>query len=64
MNEAPSDPSLEYLRPDALALVVRAHVLSVFEASGRNISETARRLEVHRSTAQRMLRRFLGTSEG
>lgn len=33
------------------------HILSVFEANDRNISETARQLSMHRRTLQRMLSR-------
>jgi two-component system response regulator RegA len=31
------------------------HILRVFEQCGRNVSETARRLNMHRRTLQRIL---------
>ena len=39
------------------------HIQQVHEASGRNVSETARRLNMHRRTLQRILTRRAGVSE-
>jgi two-component system response regulator RegA len=36
------------------------HIQQVHEASGRNVSETARRLNMHRRTLQRILTRQAG----
>ena len=39
------------------------HIRQVHEASGRNVSETARRLNMHRRTLQRILSRQAGKKE-
>jgi len=39
------------------------HIQQVHEASGRNVSETARRLNMHRRTLQRILSRQAGKKE-
>jgi two-component system, response regulator RegA len=47
-------------RPVSPANVRLQHIQQVHEASGRNISETARRLNMHRRTLQRILSRRAG----
>jgi hypothetical protein len=39
------------------------HIQQVHEATGRNVSETARRLNMHRRTLQRILTRRAGMSD-
>jgi two-component system, response regulator RegA len=53
--EAPS-------RPMSADRVRWEHIHHVFEVSGRNVSETARRLNMHRRTLQRILTRQAGCS--
>jgi two-component system response regulator RegA len=48
--DAPSHP----MSPDHVRL---QHIQQIHEASGRNVSETARRLNMHRRTLQRILSR-------
>jgi two-component system response regulator RegA len=45
------------------AYVRLQHIRQVHEASGRNVSETARRLNMHRRTLQRILTREVGKKE-
>ena len=47
-------------RPVSPAIVRLQHIQQVHEASGRNVSETARRLNMHRRTLQRILSRRAG----
>ena len=47
----------------SLAYVRLQHIRQVHEASGRNVSETARRLNMHRRTLQRILTRQAGMKE-
>jgi two-component system, response regulator RegA len=47
-------------RPVSPANVRLQHIQQVHEASGRNVSETARRLNMHRRTLQRILSRRAG----
>jgi two-component system, response regulator RegA len=44
--------------PMSAARVRLMHIRHVHEASGRNVSETARRLKMHRRTLQRILTRI------
>ena len=44
--------------------VRRQHIQQVYETCGRNVSETARRLNMHRRTLQRILTRRNKTSVG
>lgn len=46
--------------PDNLQAMVDAHVIRVFNESGRNVSETARRLGIERSTVKRQYMFRLG----
>ena len=46
--------------PMSPAYVRLQHIRQVHEASGRNVSETARRLNMHRRTLQRILTRHAG----
>ena len=46
--------------PMSPASVRLQHIQQVHEASGRNVSETARRLNMHRRTLQRILGRWAG----
>ena len=46
--------------PMSPASVRLQHIQEVHEASGRNVSETARRLNMHRRTLQRILSRWAG----
>jgi two-component system, response regulator RegA len=55
---APSDGKAE--APMSPAYVRLQHIRQVHEASGRNVSETARRLNMHRRTLQRILTRHAG----
>ena len=48
------------MSPDHVRL---QHIRQVHEASGRNVSETARRLNMHRRTLQRILSRQAGKKE-
>ncbi len=52
--ESESETTSALKAPD---LVRWEHILSVFEATGRNMSESARLLNMHRRTLQRMLAR-------
>ena len=54
--DAPPHP----MSPDHVRL---QHIRQVHEASGRNVSETARRLNMHRRTLQRILSRQAGKKE-
>jgi two-component system response regulator RegA len=54
--EAPQHP----MSPASVRL---QHIRQVHEASGRNVSETARRLNMHRRTLQRILTRQGGKKE-
>jgi len=49
-----ADAPLHPMSPDYVRL---RHIRQVHEASGRNVSETARRLNMHRRTLQRILSR-------
>ena len=49
--------------PMSPAYVRLQHIRQVHEASGRNVSETARRLNMHRRTLQRILTRRAGVSD-
>jgi two-component system response regulator RegA len=49
-------------RPMSADRVRWEHIHHVFEVSGRNVSETARRLNMHRRTLQRILTRQAGCS--
>ena len=49
--------------PMSPAHVRLQHIRQVHEASGRNVSETARRLNMHRRTLQRILTRQAGVSD-
>lgn len=53
-GRSPSETKTELKPPD---LVRWEHILAVFEGTGRNMSETARLLNMHRRTLQRMLAR-------
>ena len=50
-------------QPMSPAYVRLQHIRQVHEASGRNVSETARRLNMHRRTLQRILTREAGNKE-
>ena len=50
-------------QPMSPAYVRLQHIRQVHEASGRNVSETARRLNMHRRTLQRILTRQAGMKE-
>lgn len=50
--------ALEPLPSESLDQVERAHILSVLQACGGNISEAARRLGLHRRTLQRKLQKL------
>ena len=50
-------------QPMSPAYVRLQHIRQVHEASGRNVSETARRLNMHRRTLQRILTREAGKKE-
>ena len=50
-------------RPMSPAHVRLQHIRQVHEATGRNVSETARRLNMHRRTLQRILTRRAGMSD-
>jgi two-component system response regulator RegA len=56
--------ALEPLPSEALDLVERAHILSVLQAVGGNISEAARRLGLHRRTLQRKLQKLPPPRQG
>lgn len=49
-----AEPPIQAISPDEARW---AHILHTFEESGRNISQSARRLGMHRRTLQRMLAR-------
>jgi two-component system, response regulator RegA len=48
------------MSPDHVRL---QHIRQVHEANGHNVSETARRLNMHRRTLQRILRKQAGKRE-
>lgn len=50
--------ALEPLPSETLDQMERAHILGVLQACGGNISETARRLGLHRRTLQRKLQKL------
>lgn len=50
--------ALEPLPSESLDQVERSHILGVLQATGGNISETARRLGLHRRTLQRKLQKL------
>ena len=59
--QAPSGCKAETPKhPMSPASVRLQHIQQVHEASGRNVSETARRLNMHRRTLHRILSRWAG----
>lgn len=54
---------LELDNGDALAELERRAVFAALEVCSGNISQTARRLGISRSTLQRMIRRWCQTAE-
>ena len=51
-NVAPDNSELHPMSPDRVRW---EHIQRVYEMSNRNVSETARRLKMHRRTLQRIL---------
>jgi DNA-binding PucR family transcriptional regulator len=52
---SPMSPRIPALHPMSLDSVRWEHIQSVYEMCNRNVSETARRLNMHRRTLQRAL---------
>jgi ActR/RegA family two-component response regulator len=52
---SPMSPGIPALHPMSLDSVRWEHIQSVYEMCNRNVSETARRLNMHRRTLQRAL---------
>jgi len=55
MNRGSNEAEATAVKPMSVDRVRWEHIQRVYEMSGRNVSETARRLDMHRRTLQRIL---------
>lgn len=55
MNRGNNEAEAPAVKPMSVDRVRWEHIQRVYEMSGRNVSETARRLDMHRRTLQRIL---------
>jgi len=57
LGEAQPQPLSQAYRPMSVARIRWEHIQKVYELCGHNVSETARRLNMHRRTLQRVLQK-------